>query len=169
MIKSEYGNPSLFYIQELCRANPDWIKTEISYVEKYIEKSKDSYEKRNAQDILELYARKTKRIPNYQFPISSHKLEDIELICDRAVFLRDGKLVEDIDMKTLLKQCFWETDKEICDTLGDIAQTTGCTVAVTVLLNDKLYIANAGGNINIVLFSFLIFFFIISYLFIIFF
>ncbi len=30
--------------------------------------------------------------------ISSHKLEDIELICDRAVFLRDGKLYK-IDMK----------------------------------------------------------------------
>ena len=31
--------------------------------------------------------------------ISSHKLEDIELICDRAVFLRDGKFVQDVDMK----------------------------------------------------------------------
>ena len=30
--------------------------------------------------------------------ISSHKLEDIELICDRAVF-RDGKFVQDVDMK----------------------------------------------------------------------
>ncbi|MDO5376430.1 MAG: ABC transporter ATP-binding protein [Staphylococcus rostri] len=30
--------------------------------------------------------------------ISSHKLEDIELICDRAVFLRDGKFVQDVDM-----------------------------------------------------------------------
>ena len=28
--------------------------------------------------------------------ISSHKLEDIELICDRAVFLRDGKFVQDV-------------------------------------------------------------------------
>jgi len=36
---------------------------------------------------------------NMKVLISSHKLEDIELICDRAVFLRDGKLVEDIDMK----------------------------------------------------------------------
>ncbi|MDN8848765.1 antibiotic ABC transporter ATP-binding protein, partial [Staphylococcus aureus] len=27
------------------------------------------------------------------------KLEDIELICDRAVFLRDGKFVQDVDMK----------------------------------------------------------------------
>ncbi|MDU6916439.1 MAG: phenol-soluble modulin export ABC transporter ATP-binding protein PmtC, partial [Staphylococcus epidermidis] len=26
-------------------------------------------------------------------------LEDIELICDRAVFLRDGKFVQDVDMK----------------------------------------------------------------------
>ncbi|SCT26690.1 phenol-soluble modulin export ABC transporter ATP-binding protein PmtC [Staphylococcus caeli] len=31
--------------------------------------------------------------------ISSHKLEDIELICDRAVFLRDGIFVQDVDMK----------------------------------------------------------------------
>lgn len=31
--------------------------------------------------------------------ISSHKLEDIELICDRAVFLRDGTFVQDVDMK----------------------------------------------------------------------
>ena len=30
--------------------------------------------------------------------ISSHKLEDIELICDRAVFLRDGHFVQDVDM-----------------------------------------------------------------------
>ncbi|MBO1198341.1 ABC transporter ATP-binding protein [Staphylococcus simiae] len=31
--------------------------------------------------------------------ISSHKLEDIELICDRAIFLRDGHFVQDINMK----------------------------------------------------------------------
>lgn len=31
--------------------------------------------------------------------ISSHKLEDIELICDRAVFLRDGQFVQDVNMK----------------------------------------------------------------------
>ncbi|PTH20995.1 phenol-soluble modulin export ABC transporter ATP-binding protein PmtC [Staphylococcus arlettae] len=30
--------------------------------------------------------------------ISSHKLEDIELICDRAVFLRDGNFVQDVNM-----------------------------------------------------------------------
>lgn len=36
---------------------------------------------------------------NMKVLISSHKLEDIELICDRAVFLRNGKLVKDIDMK----------------------------------------------------------------------
>ena len=30
--------------------------------------------------------------------ISSHKLEDIELICDRAVFLRNGHFVQDVDM-----------------------------------------------------------------------
>ncbi|WP_426787063.1 phenol-soluble modulin export ABC transporter ATP-binding protein PmtC [Staphylococcus capitis] len=31
--------------------------------------------------------------------ISSHKLEDIELICDKAVFLRDGNFVQDVNMK----------------------------------------------------------------------
>lgn len=31
--------------------------------------------------------------------ISSHKLEDIELICDRAVFLKDGNFVQDVNMK----------------------------------------------------------------------
>ncbi|MEB6613499.1 phenol-soluble modulin export ABC transporter ATP-binding protein PmtC [Staphylococcus pasteuri] len=30
--------------------------------------------------------------------ISSHKLEDIEMICTRALFLKDGKFVENIDM-----------------------------------------------------------------------
>ncbi|ANZ32942.1 phenol-soluble modulin export ABC transporter ATP-binding protein PmtC [Staphylococcus carnosus] len=30
--------------------------------------------------------------------ISSHKLEDIELICDRAVFLSDAHFVQDVDM-----------------------------------------------------------------------
>ena len=30
--------------------------------------------------------------------ISSHKLEDIELICDRALFLKNGKFVQDVDM-----------------------------------------------------------------------
>lgn len=41
---------------------------------------------------------------NMRVLISSHKLEDIELICDRAVFLRDGKFVEDIDMKNTSSQ-----------------------------------------------------------------
>ncbi|MBC3135068.1 ABC transporter ATP-binding protein [Staphylococcus epidermidis] len=35
---------------------------------------------------------------NMKVLISSHKLEDIELICDRAVFLRDGVFVRDIDL-----------------------------------------------------------------------
>ncbi|MEX3501491.1 phenol-soluble modulin export ABC transporter ATP-binding protein PmtC [Staphylococcus capitis] len=41
---------------------------------------------------------------NMRVLISSHKLEDIELICDRAVFLRDGKFAEDIDMKNTSSQ-----------------------------------------------------------------
>lgn len=36
---------------------------------------------------------------NMKILISSHKLEDIELICDRAVFLRDGNFVQDVNMK----------------------------------------------------------------------
>lgn len=35
--------------------------------------------------------------------ISSHKLEDIELICDRTVFMKDGAIVEDYDMKAQSK------------------------------------------------------------------
>ncbi|QHW37440.1 ABC transporter ATP-binding protein [Staphylococcus ursi] len=35
---------------------------------------------------------------NMKILISSHKLEDIELICDRAVFLRDGHFVQDVNM-----------------------------------------------------------------------
>ena len=35
--------------------------------------------------------------------ISSHKLEDIELICDRAVFLRDGNFVQDVNMMVVRK------------------------------------------------------------------
>lgn len=35
---------------------------------------------------------------NIKILISSHKLEDIEMICTRALFLKDGVFVEDIDM-----------------------------------------------------------------------
>lgn len=41
---------------------------------------------------------------NMRVLISSHKLEDIELICDRAVFLRDGKFVKDVDMTNTSSQ-----------------------------------------------------------------
>ncbi|MGC9678506.1 phenol-soluble modulin export ABC transporter ATP-binding protein PmtC [Staphylococcus warneri] len=41
---------------------------------------------------------------NMKVLISSHKLEDIELICDRAVFLRDGKFIKDIDMNNPTSQ-----------------------------------------------------------------
>lgn len=41
---------------------------------------------------------------NMRVLISSHKLEDIELICDRAVFLRDGKFVKDVDMNNTSSQ-----------------------------------------------------------------
>lgn len=41
---------------------------------------------------------------NMKVLISSHKLEDIELICDRAVFLRDGIFVEDVDMTDTTSQ-----------------------------------------------------------------
>ena len=36
--------------------------------------------------------------------ISSHKLEDIELICDRAVFLSDAHFVQDVDMSKVTPQ-----------------------------------------------------------------
>ncbi|MDS3984241.1 ABC transporter ATP-binding protein [Staphylococcus warneri] len=37
---------------------------------------------------------------NIKVLISSHKLEDIELICDRAIFLKDTKLIKDISLKS---------------------------------------------------------------------
>ena len=74
-IKSEYHNPYLHHLEELCQTNHAWIKTEISNVEKIFEESEDEYEKKDAKGILELYNRKTEKIPRYQFPISSHKLE----------------------------------------------------------------------------------------------
>lgn len=40
---------------------------------------------------------------NIKVLISSHKLEDIELICDRTVFMKDGTIVEDYDMKSQSK------------------------------------------------------------------
>ncbi|UXV33180.1 phenol-soluble modulin export ABC transporter ATP-binding protein PmtC [Mammaliicoccus sciuri] len=40
---------------------------------------------------------------NIKVLISSHKLEDIELICDRTVFMKDGAIVEDYDMKAQSK------------------------------------------------------------------
>ncbi|QLK86440.1 ABC transporter ATP-binding protein [Staphylococcus sp. 17KM0847] len=49
-------------------------------------------------DVLKTIERLVKEL-DMKILISSHKLEDIELICDRAVFLRDGKFVRDIDMK----------------------------------------------------------------------
>lgn len=48
-------------------------------------------------DVLETIQRLVKEL-DMKILISSHKLEDIELICDRAVFLRDGHFVQDVDM-----------------------------------------------------------------------
>ncbi|MCS4486937.1 phenol-soluble modulin export ABC transporter ATP-binding protein PmtC [Staphylococcus americanisciuri] len=48
-------------------------------------------------DVLKTIERLVKEL-DMKVLISSHKLEDIELICDRAVFLRDGKFVQDVDM-----------------------------------------------------------------------
>lgn len=41
---------------------------------------------------------------NTKVLISSHKLEDIELICDRTLFMKDGKIVEDYDMTNQSKR-----------------------------------------------------------------
>ncbi|MCI2870179.1 ABC transporter ATP-binding protein [Staphylococcus hominis] len=43
---------------------------------------------------------------NMKVLISSHKLEDIELICDRAIFLRNGKFIKDINMEDSGSQNF---------------------------------------------------------------
>ena len=66
----------------------------------------DGFDKEYANHIIEAFGMKPyikKKVNKYSMGmkilISSHKLEDIELICDRAVFLRDGKFVQDVDMK----------------------------------------------------------------------
>ncbi|AVQ33445.1 ABC transporter ATP-binding protein [Staphylococcus muscae] len=46
-------------------------------------------------DVLKTIEKLAKEL-DMKILISSHKLEDIELICDRAVFLRDGKFVQDM-------------------------------------------------------------------------
>ncbi|EKU45602.1 phenol-soluble modulin export ABC transporter ATP-binding protein PmtC [Staphylococcus massiliensis] len=48
-------------------------------------------------DVLETIQKLVKEF-DMKILISSHKLEDIELICDRAVFLRDGNFVQDVNM-----------------------------------------------------------------------
>ncbi|MGO1988357.1 phenol-soluble modulin export ABC transporter ATP-binding protein PmtC [Mammaliicoccus vitulinus] len=49
-------------------------------------------------DVLKTLERVSKEL-NIKVLISSHKLEDIELICDRTVFMKDGSIVEDYNMK----------------------------------------------------------------------
>ncbi len=49
-------------------------------------------------DVLKTLERVSKEL-NIKILISSHKLEDIELICDRTVFMKDGAIVEDYNMK----------------------------------------------------------------------
>ncbi|MCC2089860.1 ABC transporter ATP-binding protein [Mammaliicoccus sciuri] len=53
-------------------------------------------------DVLKTLEKVSKDL-NIKVLISSHKLEDIELICDRTVFMKDGAIVEDYDMKTQSK------------------------------------------------------------------
>ncbi|KIX90495.1 antibiotic ABC transporter ATP-binding protein [Staphylococcus microti] len=48
-------------------------------------------------DVLKTIEKLVKEL-DMKILISSHKLEDIELICDRAVFLRDGKFVQDVNL-----------------------------------------------------------------------
>ncbi|MBW0768978.1 ABC transporter ATP-binding protein [Mammaliicoccus lentus] len=49
-------------------------------------------------DVLKTIERVSKEL-NIKVLISSHKLEDIELICDRTVFMKNGRIVEDYNMK----------------------------------------------------------------------
>ncbi|KTT84680.1 phenol-soluble modulin export ABC transporter ATP-binding protein PmtC [Mammaliicoccus sciuri] len=53
-------------------------------------------------DVLKTLEKVSKDL-NIKVLISSHKLEDIELICDRTVFMKDGAIVEDYDMKAQCK------------------------------------------------------------------
>ncbi|MBG9211088.1 ABC transporter ATP-binding protein [Mammaliicoccus sciuri] len=53
-------------------------------------------------DVLKTIEKVSKDL-NIKVLISSHKLEDIELICDRTVFMKDGAIVEDYDMKAQSK------------------------------------------------------------------
>ncbi|WP_323704315.1 phenol-soluble modulin export ABC transporter ATP-binding protein PmtC [Mammaliicoccus sp. Dog046] len=48
-------------------------------------------------DVLKTIKRVSQEL-NIKILISSHKLEDIELICDRTVFMKDGAIVEDYNM-----------------------------------------------------------------------
>ncbi|GGI42423.1 phenol-soluble modulin export ABC transporter ATP-binding protein PmtC [Mammaliicoccus stepanovicii] len=48
-------------------------------------------------DVLKTLQRLSKEL-NIKILISSHKLEDIELICDRTIFMKDGTIVEDYNM-----------------------------------------------------------------------
>lgn len=50
--------------------------------------------------------------------LSSHQLEEIETYCDRAIILKDGVVVEDIDMtKARAQRC-----QSVCYTLSDGTQ-----------------------------------------------
>ncbi|MES3694764.1 ABC transporter ATP-binding protein [Mammaliicoccus sciuri] len=53
-------------------------------------------------DVLKTLEKVSKDL-NIKVLISSHKLEDIELICHRTVFMKDGAIVEDYDMKAQSK------------------------------------------------------------------
>ncbi len=57
----------------------------------------------------------------------------------------EGKSVGEINMDRLLRKCFKETDRTICEKLGEL-KTVGSTVAVCVLLGRKLFVANAGDS-----------------------
>ncbi|MCH8301626.1 MAG: hypothetical protein IH912_02640 [Proteobacteria bacterium] len=70
---TEFYNDYLYYLEELCRTNSDWIKNEISNLNEIVNNNKDDVEVKNAKNILELYDRKTEQIPQYQFPISKNK------------------------------------------------------------------------------------------------
>lgn len=74
-IDSDDRGHYLYYLEELCSTKTKWIENEISYLNEIIQNSEDTYEIKDAKSILELYNRKTEKIPQYQFPISINKIK----------------------------------------------------------------------------------------------
>src|SRR5699024_5315707 len=68
------------------------------YINKKVQKYSMGMDPDGSIDVLKTIERVSKEL-NIKVLISSHKLEDIELICDRTVFMKNGRIVEDYNMK----------------------------------------------------------------------